>query len=357
MSVRAANDASFDRLATFQALVTAAHEAARGHRRSTEVRRFFFDLEPEILAIERELVAGEYAPRGFRTFTITQPKPRTISAAPFRDRVVHHALCRELEPGFERYAVRQSFACRVGYGSHASVRYLRELVGQHSDGYSLSLDIEHYFETLPHESLIAHLRRRVRDRRIVELATTFVRQGAPGSPPGRGLPIGNLTSQHFANFYLSALDHRITRGLRVPGYVRYMDDMRLFAPSPEPLRRALAEVEHFVGATLGLTLKASETRLSPVRDGVAFLGFRVFPGTVRLDGRRRRRFIRKMRSLREAIDRGLMSEDDAVAAAQSMIGWVAHANTHRMRQRVLADGAPNRIGDRGRGLQPGQPRR
>ncbi len=140
---------SFDRVASFPALVTAAGVASRGHRRSPEVVDFLLEVEQRCLALERELNDRRYLPGGYRTFHIRDPKPRLISAAPFRDRVVHHALCAEIEPALERGAAPESFACRRGKGTLAALRHARAMARRFR--YSLKLDVRHFFQTARHD--------------------------------------------------------------------------------------------------------------------------------------------------------------------------------------------------------------
>lgn len=340
---------AFSRVAEFQALVAAARSAARGHRSSRDVASFLLDLEPQVLELERELLLGLYRPRPFRTFAILDPKPRTISAAAFRDRVVHHALCAEIGPVLERGAVESSFACRRGKGVLAALRHVRRQVVRRR--FALKLDVRHFFESLSHDVLRRLLRRRLRDERLAWLVDVFLNAGAPGSPPGRGLPIGNLTSQHFANFYLGPLDRLVTRGFRLGGYCRYMDDVLVFHDSKEALWEVLAAVEDLLGSRLDLELRPEVTRLLPVTEGVPFLGFAVFPGTVRLDPHRVRRWRRRMRLLARALDKRSMSEQDAQRVADSLVGWAEHGNTRALRRAWVArrwPGGPGRGGFRAR---------
>ncbi|MEB3203339.1 MAG: reverse transcriptase/maturase family protein [Candidatus Sericytochromatia bacterium] len=324
------SDPTFGQVASFPALVAAARKAARTHMRSAEVAGFLLDLEPEVLRLERELVDGTYQPRPYRTFFIREPKPRTISAAAFRDRVVHHALCTVLEPVLEAQASPASFACRRAGGVLAALRHVRRLTRRHP--YVLRLDILHFFETLDHAVLKRLLGRRVRDPRLRELLALFIDMGAPGSPPGRGLPIGNLTSQHFANFYLGPLDRLFTKGLGLSGHARYMDDIVVFGGSRDVLWQAWHEADRFVGESLGLVLKPEVTRVLPVATGVPFLGFVVFPGVVRMDPARVRRWRRKMRHLQRGWVVGRLSEDQAQRSADSLLGWAAHGDTFGMRR-------------------------
>lgn len=323
-------DPTFAQVASFPALVAAARRAARTHMRSPEVAGFMLELEPEVLRLERELLGGTYLPQPYRTFFIREPKPRTISAAAFRDRVVHHALCSTIEPVLEEVALPTSFACRKGGGVLAALMHVRRLVRRHR--YVLKLDIRHFFETLDHGILKRLLARRITDPGVRELLALFIDLGAPGSPPGRGLPIGNLTSQHFANFYLGPLDRLFTKGLAIPGHARYMDDIVVFGNSREVLWNACHEADRFVQERLGLVLKPEVTRVLPVTTGVPFLGFVVFPGLVRMDPARVRRWRRKMGLLHRGVALGHLFEDQAQRSADSLVGWAAHGDTYAMRR-------------------------
>lgn len=280
------------------------------------------DREREVLALERELKDRTYQPRPYRTFTITLPKHRLISAADFRDRVVHHALCAALEPTLERYAIADSFACRPGKGMLAALQRLRHFAGR--SRYALRLDVHHFFATIDHEVLAGRLARRIHDPDLRWLISTFLAAGAPGSPPGKGLPVGNLTSQHFANFYLGALDRKVKQGLRCRGYVRYMDDMVVLGDDKAELWQFHKEIEHFAATTLCLELNPA--RLAPVTEGIPFLGFRVWPGLVRFGPKTRRRWLRRMRGLTRAVDHGVVSEEDGQRIVAGLLGWAAHAN-------------------------------
>ena len=333
----------FDRVAAFGPLVAATREAARGHRRSPEVAAFLVEVEAEALTLERELIARTYRPRTYRTFAIRDPKPRVISAAAFRDRVVHQALCAEIVPALERDASAASFACRRGRGVLSALRRAQALARRHP--YVLKLDVLHFFETIPHAPLRSMLRRRVRDEGLRWLLDVFLDAGAPGSLPGRGLPIGNLTSQHFANFALAPVDRLLERGLRVPGYCRYMDDLLIFGGSRRALWNAKEAIEHLLETRLGLALRPNVTRLAPTSEGVSYLGFAVYPGTVRFDPRRLRRWRRRMATAWAALDRSGGLDEDALRTAESLTGWAMHGATMELRRSFVA----RRLAASGRG--------
>ena len=324
----------FEQVTSFEALRRAARRAARGKRPSTAASAFLFELETEVLRLQRDLTEGSYRPGPYRTFSIVDPKPRTISAAPFRDRVVHHALCAAMEPVLERYAIGDSYACRTGKGTLAALHRARYFARRHA--WFLKLDVRRYFESADHWVLRELLRRLFKDRRLLELADLVISAGAPGSPPGKGLPIGNLTSQHFANLYLGPLDHRIKETLRIPAYCRYLDDLLLFADDQEQLVAARADVAAFCCTALKLELRHEATRLEPVMAGVPFLGFRIWPGLVRFDAFRKRRFCRKMRVLRRLGDAGDMDEEALARRAASLVSWATQADTMMLRRSLLA---------------------
>ncbi len=313
-------------MTTFQALLMAARRAAHGKTRSPRVASWLVDLEPNLFALERALCDDTWRPGPFRTFEVREPKPRRISAVGFADRVVHQALCTELEPLIERVLIPRSAACRRGKGTHAALRWARQLARRHS--YFLKLDIRHYFETIPHATVKSILARLLSDERALLLCERILDAGAPGSEPGRGLPIGNLTSQHFANLTLSAVDHAIVDDCGLPGVVRYMDDILVFADSPSLLSEAEGRARE-VACALGLEIKESARRLGPVAAGVPFLGFRIFPGLVRLDGAHRARLIRTLRA--DSAD-----DDLSVRRLSGVLGWADMAHTLALRRSCLA---------------------
>lgn len=314
---------------SFAALRAAAKKAARGHRKKPETAAFLCELEAEVLVLQRELRAGTYRPGPFRTFRIRDPKPRTISAAPFRDRVVHHALCAAMEPTFEARADPDSFACRVGKGNRAAVWRLQRLTRQWP--WYAKLDVERYFETVPLDRLLTLLRSLFDDRALMDAVEVVLRAGSADGEIG--LPIGNLTSQHFANLYLGELDC-FARGLGVGGMVRYMDDIILLGPDKAAaLGWAEAVSEHMTA--LGLRDKASARRLGPVHVGVPFLGFRVWPHRVRVDRAARRRLLQKLR--RPPADIG---DTERQARQTSLAAWAAHGDTRGLLTSLASEPDP-----------------
>jgi RNA-directed DNA polymerase len=330
---RAMDEPHFAQVAAFLPLCRAARRAYRATPRSNDATAFMLDVEREVLRLETQLRGGSYRPRAYRRFSIADPKPRMICAAAFRDRVVQHALCAELMPILEFDAVPESFACRRGKGSHAAMQWVQRLTQKFN--YVLKLDVRRFFATVDHEVLKRLLFRRIHEAPLRWLTSLFVDAGAPGLPTGKGLPIGNLTSQYFANFYLGPLDRLVKRRLRSAGYCRYMDDLLLFSNSKADLWRHLEVIEEFAKVRLCLVLRPEVTLVCPVSQGVPFLGYRVWPHHTRLDGTRLRRFRRQLVMLQRKLDRDVVTERDVARSAASLIAWSAHANTLYMRRALL----------------------
>ncbi len=321
-------------LVSWENLLAAARKARRGKRDRRYVRRFEFNRETELLRLRRDLLSGDYRPGGYRTHWIARPKPRLISAAPYRDRVVHHALMNVLEPILDRHFHPHSFACRKGKGTHAAADRLQSLMRRHTR--VLQCDIRKYFPSIDHEILKGKFRRLIKDRRVLALmdlvvdnanAQEPVEEYFPGDDlfaPGRrrrGLPIGNLTSQWFANWYLNDLDHFVTGGLGIGGYLRYCDDFLLLHDDAAALRAARGRV---VARLAGDRLRIHErrARVSPARAGIRFLGYRVRPGYRLILKDNVRQLRRRVRWMKRAYAAGRIGWGDI---EPRLAGWIGHA--------------------------------
>jgi RNA-directed DNA polymerase len=316
---------------SFDNLLRATSRAARGKRRLQAVARFLADREPELLALRRELLDQRYQPGRMSTFVIHDPKRRTISVAPFRDRVVHHAVIDVLEPVFDRRMLHASFACRRGKGTHAALDHAQRLVRRCR--WFLKMDVEAFFASIPHAVVLDTIGRMIKGAPLLRLIERIVIAGGDGE--GRGLPIGNLTSQWFANLVLGPVDRLVVEQLRMPGYLRYMDDFVVFADAREPLREARARVEAQLEA-LGLRAKARATMLAPTRDGLPFLGFLVFPALRRVRPDNRRRVIRRWKHRLWQYRRGELDEQALADCLRSMMAHLDQGTTRAWRRRWCA---------------------
>ncbi len=259
-----------------------------------------------------------------------------VSEASFRDRVVHHSLVAAIEPVFEGGFISYSYACRRGKGSHAAVYRARKLARRHR--YFAKMDIHHYFADVDHGILMRLLAERIVDPGILWLCEVLL-EGArvPSSDPSEpsGLPIGNLTSQFWANVYLDPLDHLVSEQRGNQTYMRYMDDMLVFGRGKEELWEHVAAITRFVEEALHLRIKSRATVVAPVTEGIPWLGFRIFPGLTRIDRHSRNRFGKKIAACTLRGSAGPLEEDKEVSCAASLCGHVAQGNTLRLRQEII----------------------
>ncbi len=325
----------FEKITTFENLLLASKNAIRGKKDKKSVASFYFHLENELLALRSELNSGAYQPRPFVQFEVREPKVRKICSSDFRDRVVHHAICNFMEPIFESKSIFDSYACRQEKGAHLAVKRCQDFTRKYR--YFLKCDIRKFFESIDHEILRSMLERTFKDKELLLLLNVIINHRVEGNESGRGLPIGNLTSQHFANFYLGALDHFLKDRRQVPGYIRYMDDFISFSNDKSFLQNLLLEIERFTGERLKLQLKEKVTLIAPVSEGVPFLGFRIFPGVIRIKRENLVRMRRKVRKKEKLYIQGRISEKSLIQSINSIVGHVAHVNSLSVRRGIFEE--------------------
>ena len=273
----------FERICNIQNLHEAYYKAAKSKRLAAEVILFNRNYEQNLEKLRLSLIDKSYRQGNYRHFMIIDPKERIISAAPFADRIVHHAIINILEPIFERQFIFHTYACRSGKGTHAAARYAFKKAK--SGKYFLKLDVQKYFDSIDHFVLKKSLGRIIKDNRCIELlcgiidsytvlsANPSLGKQEIKTADKKGLPIGNLTSQFFANFYLSGLDHFVLERLKPCGYVRYMDDIVVFENSKERLKSIFTEIKNFCSVRLRLSLKVPVFGIC--KNGVPFLGWNI----------------------------------------------------------------------------------
>lgn len=329
---------SYNNVCSFDSLLAAFRKARRAKRGKGDEPAFYLDLESNLLNLSSRLENRTFVPDPYRYFCLYNKKDRVVSVASFRDRVVHHALVAELEPTYEQLFIPTSFACRKGKGIHLALRRAQKTSRKYR--YFLKLDIRKYFDHVSHPILIETLGRNVVDKDILWLSATLLSNArVPGVDPMecRGVPIGNLTSQFWANVYLDRLDQEVTTTYGSLPYFRYMDDMLFFGDSKTVLWSVRDFVDSFVRSNLMLDLKDEVTMVAPVSEGIPWLGFRVFAGFIRLDHEAKTRFIRKMRANQVFMEKAeTVNDDDRVcASAASLCGHVGHCDSLGFRKSVL----------------------
>ncbi len=327
---------SFADVHGFQPLLRAFRRARRAKRGKGGEPAFYRDLEANLLRLSADLAAQTWQPAPYRYFTLTNKKRRVVSEAAFVDRVVHHALVAAIEPLWEPHFIDQSYACRKGRGVHAAVARARQLAGRHR--FYLRLDVNRYFDHVDHSALLGLLGDRLGDDGIMWLcARILAHADVPQVPAGvaRGIPIGNLTSQFWANMYLDPLDDILAALVGPARVLRYMDDVLVFADDKATLWEAVQIAAELCQGHLRLTLKRHATVVAPVTEGIPWLGFRVFPGVTRVDRYGRRRYGRRLAaSLRRAAVSPL-AEQAQTGRMASAAGHLIHADTLALRQDML----------------------
>lgn len=343
----------FDRIANFQALIAAARRAAKGKRKKPGAAAFLADMETECLRLERTLRNGSYRPGRYVKIELFDPKHRIVSAAPFRDRVVHHALCDVVAPIFERGFIAHSFANRIGKGAHRAVEAYERYRNRHA--YVLRCDVLRYFPAIDHAILKRDLRRRIACAPTLALLYRIIDASNAQEPvelhfPGddlfapftrrRGLPIGNLTSQFFANLYLDPLDHFCTEVLAAP-YVRYVDDFALFHDDRAVLAHWQARIARFLEGRR-LKLHPRKTWIAPTSTPAEFLGYVLLPNGMRhLPGANVARFRGRLRAMRDKLPAGTLSQAEARPRIQAWEAHAAFAHTRKLRNAVLGEKGPS----------------
>ena len=337
----------FQKLTSWENLLQSFRKAGKKKRRRPDVAAFEYRLEENLLDLQSQLRDKTYLPGRYRSFHIFDPKERFISAAPFRDRVVHHALCRTVNPVFEKSFISDSYANRKDKGTHRALDRCQQLCRKFK--YVLPCDLEQYFPSIDHKILLETLGKRIRDPDVMWLVERIVekRRRGPGSPIPRGvlprrrhvrhhkapgLPIGNLTSQLWANAYLDPFDHFVKRQLRCPGYVRYVDDFLLFGDDKAELGRHLQSLTRRLQR---FRATVHPTCVRPCSEGIPFLGFVVYRDKRRLKRRKVVQFKRKYKEMRKQCQEGKIAPKAFTASVRAWANHSCYGNAAGLRKAIL----------------------
>jgi RNA-directed DNA polymerase len=337
-------------------LVSAFKKARKSKRGKDEVAEFEYNLEKELLDIQEALLRGTFHFSGYKYFTIQEPKKRLISCAPFKDRVVHHAICNKLEPILDRSSIADTFACRKGKGLHHAIK--RAFWMYQNNEYVYKFDIKKFFYTIDHEILLKKIKRKIKDPNLIILlenllltynfnelkkvchSEEFLLENSHEESQlllyyfnrKRGLPIGNLTSQIFANFYLSEFDHYFKEKLHLKYYIRYMDDILVFCNSKSELEKVKQEVEKKL-FEIRLHVHPDKNQISKTKHGVNFLGFRFKDNQIRLQNRNLIRFKRKLNDFASRE----VSIEDMILSFNGHLGYFNSGHCQKIVRKILND--------------------
>ncbi len=317
-------------------LIRAFFKAAKGKRRKNEVMAFQADFDNQIRKLQHGIFNCNPDIGNYKYFQVFDPKPRNICAAAFPEQVLHHAVMNVCEPVLEAYAVFDSYACRKGKGQHKAIHRAQAFSNKYE--WYLKLDVKKYFDSIDHMIALKLLCRRFKDKDLIILFARML--DAYHTQLGKGVPIGNLISQHLANFYLGGFDHYIKEVCRVKAYLRYMDDLLLFGRTKAELKFLTDEIRWHLKAELELELKEN-IQLNRSRHGIPFLGFRIYPHAIRLSPRSKRRFVRKFIDFEKKWAEGVWDENELVRHMEPLFAFAQTADSLNFRRNVIQRfGAP-----------------
>lgn len=349
----------FNQITHWDNLLLASRKAAKGKRGKRPAAQFEYEAADHLITLQRELLDGSYRPGPYTHFTIHEPKRRKISAAQFRDRVVHHALCNAIEPIFDARFIPHSYANRVGKGTHAALDTQQSFARCYR--YCLRLDIVKHFPSLDHVVLRGEIAKVIHDEATLGLVDVILTSGKDilrdeyemvyfsgddlfAVNRDRGLPIGNLTSQFWSNVYMNALDQYVTRDLNCQAYCRYVDDLAIFSNSKRELWRWRDAIIARL-ARLRLTCHASEAQVTPCTNGIPWLGFVVYPDHRKLKRRNAVNFTRRFERNIDLFGRGEITFAELDASVKGWVNFVRYGDTWGLRGHIF-DTHPIPIPDR-----------
>ncbi len=348
----------FPKIYDFENLYIAALEAKKSKRFKDEVLKFNSNLEENLIIIQNELIHKTYKVGKYRQFYINEPKKRLIMALPFKDRVIQWAIYRNLYPIYDKQFIYDSYGCRVGKGTHKAADrlqyWLRQVDRKQQKYYYLKLDISKYFYRVNHAILLDILRKKIEDKDLMWLLEIIVNsEDVPfGLPAGMeadqcsdeerlfdtGMPIGNLTSQLFANVYLNELDQYAKHNLRIHYYIRYMDDIIILSDNKKYLHQVKEEIEIFLKEKLALDLN-KKTAIRPISCGIEFVGFRLWPTHRKLKKSGIKKIKKRIKTLQKAYRNGSMTFEKVNASMQSYFGIMKHFNSYNFKTKPLNETA------------------
>ncbi|MFN8348833.1 MAG: reverse transcriptase domain-containing protein [Spirosomataceae bacterium] len=307
----------------------AYRKAQRGKSGKAEVLAFAQDLDKHLLSLREQILSEQVSVGNYRYFKVYDPKERQICAAAFSERVLHHALMNVCHPHFERIQIYDSYASRIGKGTYKGIERAQQMIKRYE--WYLKLDFRKYFDSISHSILKSQLARLFKDQRLLRILYQII--DTYQTAPGRGVPIGNLTSQYFANHYLAVADHYAKEVLHVPAYTRYMDDMVLWHNDKAELLEIGKRFDDFTTSTLRLELKP--VCLNGSSKGLPFLGYLVFPGRIHLAQRSRSRFTQKLKKYQSLYDQQQWDDKTFQNHLMPLLAFTEKADAVAFRRQVL----------------------
>lgn len=318
-----------DKIVDLENLYLAFWKARMGKNNVNYVKEYRQNLNTNLISLASEISSTEVLVGNYKYFKVFDPKERIISAAPFSERVLHHALMNICHPIFESYQIFDSYASRLGKGTYAAIERAKKF--QKKYNWFLKLDVRKFFDSIDHKILFQLICRKIKDKRLLVIFQKIIKSYEVEK--GKGLPIGNLTSQYFANHYLAVADHFVKESLKIPAYARYMDDMVLWHNDKEQLLTIGRSFRHFILDRLDLHLKPF--CLNKPSAGLPFLGYVVFPNKLHLNRDSRKRFRRKLNEFQCKVKNGSYSEQEYQRHIFPLLTFAQKADSFHFRKNIL----------------------
>lgn len=333
---------SFEQIYSFENILNAAYQCRRGKTKANATLAFFNHLEENVIQIQNELMWGMYEMSPYHHFYVFEPKRRLISAPHFKDRVVHRAIYNIIEPLFDQQYIHDSYACRRNKGTHKGADraqlFIKRVEQKHGKAYALKADISRYFSSIDHHILKSLLNAKIQCERTKALLF-YIIDNSPSDALGVGIPLGNLTSQIFANIYLNELDRFVKHNLKAKNYVRYMDDFVIVHQDKTKLHAWRHEIETFLHQHLRLKTN-SKTQVFPISTSqgrsLDFLGYRIYSGHRLLRKCSVNRIKSKLKQFHRKFGEGEINLVEIKQTIQSWLGHASHANTYNLKKALLS---------------------
>ncbi len=328
----------YEAVCSYENLEKAFHKASKRKSFKPYVIEFAKSMKENLQQLRTELLLHIYKPKPLKTFILRDPKTRKISKSDFRDRVVHHALCNLIEPVFDKAFIQDSYANRLRKGTFNAIKRFDQFKRKVSKNNTrtcciLKADIRHYFETVDHNILLSIINRKITDKRVRWLIKTIL-QNHKTIEPGKGLPLGNLTSQFFANVYLDEFDQFVKHKLKAKYYIRYVDDFVILHKSKKELQHYMEEIGNFLKKNLALELHPDKCKILTLNQGAGFLGFRIFYHHKLVRKKNLRKFEKRLKQMKQDYKEQLLDQEKLIAKFEGWLAYVNHADTYRYRMNL-----------------------
>lgn len=328
----------FDKIISLDNLFLAWREFRRGKKNKADVQEFEFNLEDNLFQLHSELKTKTYRHSNYTSFCVQDPKLRRIHKACVKDRVLHHAIFRILYPVFDQTFIFDSYSCRKDKGTHRAVSRLEHFAGKLSKNhrqniFALKCDIKRFFDSIDHEILLNLIKKKIQDNNAIWLIERIIKSFEKDKD--KGLPLGNVTSQLFANIYLNELDQFVKHKLKIKYYLRYCDDFVILGENEDGLVNLVNRISDFLKEKLKLSLHANKIIIRKYRRGVDFLGYVALPHYRVLRTKTKHRIFKKIKNKRRDYQNGLISKESFNQSLQSYLGVLGHCEGWKIRKMIL----------------------